>query len=93
MINYKFESHKTYLVKFKPKNISGILKNIFNKSERSAIYQDRSIYKFNKKTKCFENIELSVNSLKKLRRNGLVSLEEIPRKSDNFFKNELGFQT
>ncbi len=43
-----FDNKKTYIAKYKPKNLLGILNWLFNLKGHSAIYQDGKIYKFKK---------------------------------------------
>lgn len=91
----KFNPEKTYILRFKPKNILGIFNHIVNLKGHVAVYQDGRTYKFRKKSGKIEAAKFSTKSTRILIESGQLSIKLIPRVEDvwklignkyNFFK-------
>jgi hypothetical protein len=74
----EFNPEKTYIVRFAPKNIYGLLNHIVTRSGHTGIYQDGFIYKFRKKSNRVEQVEftksenMTFKEIEKLKGVGLV---------------------
>lgn len=72
----KFDPEKTYIVKFRPKNILGIFNYIVNLKGHSGIYQDGLIYKFRRKSSMIESRKISRENMNSIN----ATLESIGKK-------------
>lgn len=78
-----FRTDKTYIVKFRPRNIFGIFNHIINLKGHSGIYQNGKIYKFRRNSGKIEATKISPDGINKEN----ATLEEIKKKP--FIKYDL----
>ncbi len=81
-----FNKNNTYIIKYKPKNILGILNHIKNLKGHSGIYQDGQIYKFSKTKGIIKSREANQKSIEKMVCSNAVVIQKTNRidNIDNF---------
>lgn len=69
---------RSYIIRFKPVNIFGIFNHIINLHGHTGIYQNKTLYKFKKRSSKVEGSPATPSAMESLIKRGRISLKEIP---------------